>query len=52
MLGNLLSKPTLEHILLREDGSPPGFAIQAACLLFSTITNVAAAGARLSVFCS
>jgi Type III restriction enzyme, res subunit len=51
MLGNLLSKNTMER-LLRQGDSPPGYAIQAAYLLFSTITNVAAAGARLTAFCS
>jgi hypothetical protein len=50
MLGNLLSKETLETLLLKN--SPPAYAIQAAYLLFSTITNSAAAGARMRVFCA
>lgn len=50
MLGNLLSGTTLARAL--RQASPPGYAIQAAYLLFSTITNVAAAGARLRVFCA
>lgn len=49
MLGNLLSRDTLERLLRQE--APPGYAIHTAYLLFSTITNVAAAGARLRVFC-
>jgi hypothetical protein len=49
MLGNLLWKNELEHLLLEE--APRGHAMQTAYLLFSTITNVAAAGARLRVFC-
>jgi hypothetical protein len=48
MLGNLLWKNELEHLLLEE--APRGHAMQTAYLLFSTITNVAAAGARLRVF--
>jgi hypothetical protein len=50
LLGNLLSKTTFETLLLRN--SPPAYAIQAAYLLFSTMTNTAAAGARLRVFCA
>jgi len=50
VLGNLLSKNTIETMLSRN--SPPGYAIQAAYLLFSTLTNTAAAGARLRVFCA
>jgi hypothetical protein len=50
VLGNLLSKNTLQTMLSRN--SPPGYAIQAAYLLFSTLTNTAAAGARLRVFCA
>lgn len=46
MLGNLLSKNSLETML--SANTPPGYAIQGAYLLFSTITN--AAGARLRVF--
>lgn len=49
MLGNLLSRDALER-LLREQNGPPGYAVQTAYLLLSTITNVAAAGARLTVF--
>jgi hypothetical protein len=47
MLGNLLSKNALEAMLSRN--SPPGYAIQAAYLLFSTLTNTAAAGGRLRI---
>jgi hypothetical protein len=50
MLGNLLWKEVLEHFL-RQKQTPPGFAIQTAYLLLSTINSVAAAGARLRVFC-
>jgi hypothetical protein len=49
MLGNLLSKNTLNRLLRQE--VPPGYAIHIAYLLFSTISNVAAAGARLRIFC-
>jgi len=49
MLGNLLWKEELERLLSHE--VPPGHAIHTAYLVFSTITNVAAAGARLRVFC-
>jgi hypothetical protein len=49
MLGNLLWKDELQRLLLQN--VPPGYAMQTAYLLFSTITNVAAAGARLRVFC-
>lgn len=52
MLGNLLSKAELKRLLCQRNAPPPGYAIHAAYLLFSTITNVAAAGARLVVFCS
>lgn len=51
VLGNLLSKSALEGMLRRGGAPPPGYAINAAYLLFSTITNAAAAGARLTVFC-
>jgi len=50
VLGNLLSRKTLEEFLLMP--APPAYAIQAAYLLFSTITNTAAAAARLRVFCA
>jgi len=50
VLGNLLSKGSLEDALLKT--SPPAYAIQAAYLLFSTITNTAAAAAKLRVFCA
>lgn len=50
VLGNLLSKRTLEEALLKT--SPPAYAVQAAYLLFSTITNTAAAAAKLRVFCA
>lgn len=50
VLGNLLSKGSLEDALLKK--SPPAYAIQAAYLLFSTITNTAAAAAKLRVFCA
>jgi Type III restriction enzyme, res subunit len=49
MLGNLLLRDTLERLLRRETPAP--YAIHTAYLLFSTITNTAAAGARLRVFC-
>jgi hypothetical protein len=50
VLGNLLSKHTLKNALLKT--SPPAYAVQAAYLLFSTITNTAAAAAKLRVFCA
>jgi hypothetical protein len=50
VLGNLLSKGALENALLKR--SPPAYAVQAAYLLFSTITNTAAAAAKLRVFCA
>jgi superfamily II DNA or RNA helicase len=49
VLGNILSKTALERDLLKD--SPKGHSVQAAYLLFSTVTSVAAAGARLTVFC-
>jgi hypothetical protein len=49
ILGNLLWKEELERLLRKK--KPPGYTIQTAYLLFSTITNVAAVGARLRVFC-
>jgi hypothetical protein len=50
MLGNLLSKAELQRQLMSD--RPSGPAIQAAYLLSSTISSVAAAGARLTVFSS
>jgi hypothetical protein len=50
VLGNLLSKRTLKNALLKT--SPPAYAVQVAYLLFSTITNTAAAAAKLRVFCA
>lgn len=49
IVGNLLRKDHLQRLLSQE--TPPGYAIHTAYLIFSTITNVAAAGARLRVFC-
>jgi len=51
MLGKLLSKEVLERALRQEHQPPPGYAIQTSYLLLSTINSVAAAGARLTVFC-
>jgi len=50
MLGNLLSKSNMQGQLMSD--RPSGPAIQAAYLLSSTISSVAAAGARLTVFSS
>lgn len=49
IVGNLLRQTTLSQYLHRQD--PPGNGVQAAYLLLSTISNTAAAGARLTVFC-
>jgi superfamily II DNA or RNA helicase len=49
MVGNLLRKDALARFL--RSNAPPGYAVQAAYLLSSTISNVAAAGARLTMFC-
>jgi hypothetical protein len=48
-MGQTLSKSKFEHLLSR---TPPGAeALQAAYLLFATLTNVASVGAKLRVFC-
>jgi superfamily II DNA or RNA helicase len=49
MVGNVLSKQAFERML--RQSQPPRYAIQTAYLLLSTINSVAAAGARLTVFC-
>ena len=49
LLGNLLERAELERELKRN--KPSGYAVRAAYLLQSTISNVAAVGARMTVFC-
>lgn len=49
LLGNMLSKSALESQL--KNARPTSNAVQVAYLLHSTLTTVAAAGARLFVFC-
>jgi hypothetical protein len=49
IVGNLLRRTALSQYL--HERNPRGNAVQAAYLLLSTISNTAAAGARLTVFC-
>ena len=49
IVGNLLRRTGLSQYL--RERNPPGNAVQAAYLLLSTISNTAAAGARLTVYC-
>jgi hypothetical protein len=50
VLGRILSKRRFEDELKKPQ--PQAAAVQAAYLLFSTLTTAAAAGARLRIFCS
>jgi hypothetical protein len=49
IVGNLLRRTAINQYL--RDRNPRGNAVQAAYLLLSTISNTAAAGARLTVYC-
>jgi hypothetical protein len=49
IVGNLLRRTALNQCL--RERNPPGNAVQAAYLLLSTISNTAAAGVRLTVYC-